>query len=485
MRRIEVGVGALVATLFSLTAPSAWAASLQPVTADWKGGANLPTDVSMYAYVPDKVAAKPPLLTLIHYCGGSAQAVKDQAAGLLKAADQYGFVIIVPSNADAQGKNGRCWDVTSAKAQKRDGGGDTHAIAQMVRYGLTQYHGNADRVYSTGDSSGGMTTELMLALYPDIFKAGSSFAGVPAGCSNVFDASGLCGLPAQTAMQWGDRVRAMYPNYTGHRPRIQLFHGDADDTIAFKNLAEGVKEWTNVLNLPTTPTSTDETLTLGNNPPHKASRQSWKNSCGYVTLDTFVEHKDAQGGGDHGPSDTLFVATYVVPFLGLDKTGDVDPEIQMCGPNGAGGGSSGGAGGTGSGGASMGGAVGRGGNAGSGGMMGGSSGGTGGAPTGTAGMSSTGGSGGAPASGGSFSAAGTSTAGSPGTSGTATTPTAGASTGASGAAASGGSGVMNGDQPADSSGCTCTIGKEQGTASFAMLGVGLALAAGLLRRRQS
>ena len=149
--------------------------------------------------------------------------------GIVSAADQYGFIIVVPTAV------GRCWDVTSNKTQTRDGGGDSHAIIQMVRYALSQYKANANRVYSTGDSSGAMMTELLLALYPDVYKAGAAFAGVPAGCANEFDGSGLCGLPAQTAQQWGDRVRAMYSGYSGHRPRVQLFHGDADGIIAYEN----------------------------------------------------------------------------------------------------------------------------------------------------------------------------------------------------------------------------------------------------------
>jgi poly(hydroxyalkanoate) depolymerase family esterase len=320
----------LGAALGVLTASPAHAASLQPVTG-WTGGVTLPADVSMYIYVPNAVATNPPILTLVHYCGGSAQAVFNQAqgGGLVSAADKYGFILVVPSNANASGANGRCWDISSKATQTRDGGGDSHAVVQMVRYTISQYHANANRVYSTGDSSGAMMTQLLLALYPDIYKAGSSFAGVPAGCSNAFDAQGLCGLPAQTAQQWGDRVRAMDPGYSGYRPRVQLFHGDADATINYKNFGEAIKEWTDVLGLSANPTSTTTGLTLGT---HQATRQTWKNACGYAVLDGFTSI-----GGDHGPSDALFVAQYVVPFLGLDQTGAVDPEIAQCGGDGGGG----------------------------------------------------------------------------------------------------------------------------------------------------
>jgi len=60
-----------------------------------------------------------------------------------------------------------------------------------------------------------------------------------------------------TGAQWGDLVRAAYPGYTGPRPRIQLWHGSVDTTVAFHNFAEAIKQWTNVLGVSETPTSTE------------------------------------------------------------------------------------------------------------------------------------------------------------------------------------------------------------------------------------
>ena len=79
----------------------------------------------------------------------------------------------------------------------------------------------------------------------------------------------------------------------------------------------------------TNPTATTMDVPLGN---HQATRQQWQNACGYLVLDGFTSL-----GGDHGPSDALFKAQYVIPFLGLDKTGAIDPEIQQCGNGGDGG----------------------------------------------------------------------------------------------------------------------------------------------------
>jgi acetylxylan esterase len=490
-----------------LLAIPAEAASLQQVS-NWNGGVSLPSDVTMWAYVPDKVVTNPPILTLIHYCGGTASAVFGQAqgGGVVKAADQYGFIIVAPSS-------GRCWDVQSNKTFTRDGGGDSHAVAQMVRFAITKYQANAERVYATGDSSGGMMTELLLGLYPDIFKGGSSMAGIPCGCRSASETgsgggySGACagGNVSHTPQEWGDIVRKMNPTYTGHRARVQLFHGDADTTIRYANHTEAIKEWTDVLGLDANPTTTDTGVQLGK---HQAKRQRWQNSCGQVVLDAFTSI-----GGDHGPSDALFLSQYLIPFLGLDKTGPVDPEVAACsgdagvsgtggqggdggamgaggsrdgGPGGSGTGGAGGRGGvSGSGGASTGivgdgGSRGRGGAAGSGGgqAMGGRSGGS----SGSGGSSAAGGaadSGGTPGSGGVAGAGGAGSGGSAGN-GSGGVPGAG---GAGGSA--GGNGSSMGSDTA-ASGCTCALGGTavRPGAFAATLAVALGLALFVFARRR-
>jgi acetylxylan esterase len=521
-RRSRVACAWFAASLLLLVAGGARAASLQQVS-NWTGGVSgLPSDVTMYIYVPDKVATNPPILTLVHYCGGTASAVFGQAqgGGVVKAADQYGFIIVAPSS-------GRCWDIVSSKTRTHDGGGDSLAIAQMVRYAITTYKADADRVYSTGDSSGGMMTELLLAVYPDIFKGGSGFAGMPAGCGTTtssaggYDGSCGGGNVTHTAQQWGDIVRAMDPGYTGHRGRLQLFHGDADGTISYKNLAESVKEWTNVLGLPTDPTSTETGLTLGT---HKATRQRWQNSCGYVVLEAITSI-----GGDHGPSDALFNSSYVIPFLGLDKTGAVDPEIAACsGDAGVGGtGGASGTGGTGAGGTgggrdggpdgsrdvgSAGGAGGiaaTGGSPGSGGVVGnGGASGSGGAPgsggsgnggnlgVGGSGAGGVSGKGGTPGSGGSQGSGGGGSGGAPGSGGVVGSG-GGAASGGSAGQGSGGTSGLGGTGGSSGStttgggsearGCGCVLGgassKQRGFLDAAVLIVGLALST-LVRRRR-
>ncbi len=244
-----------------LVAAPAGAASLQQVN-DW-GATGVPSYSKKYIYVPDKLAAKPPILVSAHSCGSTATGQMGNIPKIKAAADANGFILILPDNP---GQN--CWDVGAPNSLKHDGGGDTQAVAEMVKYALNKYNGDATRVYAMGGSSGAMLTQALMAVYPDMFVAGSARAGVPAGCwadgyasSNQWSDNCAGGKTSKTAQEWGDLARGMDPGYSGHRPRLQIIQGDADQTISFKNSAEAIKQWTNVLMLSATPTSTDMTTT--------------------------------------------------------------------------------------------------------------------------------------------------------------------------------------------------------------------------------
>jgi acetylxylan esterase len=289
--------------------------------ANWTNGVTVPSYTKMYVYVPAKLAAKPPIVVSSHSCGSSASGQAGNMTKFLAIADKNGYVMIFPDNP---GQN--CWDVGSKQALTHDGGGDPHAVAQMVRYALKQYKGDSTRVYAVGGSSGAMMTQALLGVYPEMFVAGAPRAGVPCGCwaesyasSNQWSGPCATGKVSKTAQDWGDYVRAINPNYKGHRPRVQIFHGDADATIDYNNLKEGVKEWTNVLGLPTAPTTKESIKTAA----YSYSRESWKNTCGYTVLEAWTAP-----GQPHGMT---YEEDSIIKFFGLNTVGGQDPELAACG----------------------------------------------------------------------------------------------------------------------------------------------------------
>ncbi|WP_239133232.1 extracellular catalytic domain type 1 short-chain-length polyhydroxyalkanoate depolymerase [Paractinoplanes durhamensis] len=289
-----------------VTAQEAQAASLVRVTSF---GTN-PSNLNMYVYVPDRVAAKPALLVAMHYCTGSASAVANgQFKDYETAADQYGFIIVFPEAT----RSGQCFDVYSAQALKRGGGSDPVGIMSMVDYAKSHYNVDPARVFATGTSSGAMMTNVMLADYPDVFAGGSAFMGVPATCfattgGSTWNSQCSGGQISKTAQQWGDAARAMDPGYTGAYPRMQVWHGTTDTTLNYNNFGEEIKQWTNLSGVGQTPAQTD------------TPRSGWtRTGYGNNGLQPPVEGISVAGVGHSLPTSGMIA--YAVAFLGLDNPG--------------------------------------------------------------------------------------------------------------------------------------------------------------------
>ncbi|CAG8975957.1 hypothetical protein HYALB_00007088 [Hymenoscyphus albidus] len=214
-----------------------------------------PTNAGMYIYVPSKKLTPAPIIVAIHYCTGTANAYFSNSK-YATLADTKGFIVIYPQSPSSGG----CWDVASKASLTHEGGGDSKTIVNMVDYAVTNYGGDRDKVFATGSSSGAMMTNVLAGAYPNIFKAGSSYSGVPDGCFYVSSATAGMATPGwnndcangksvKTAQQWGDLTRSYYPGYNGTYPKMLIWHGTADTTLGYPNFAEALKQWSNIFNL--------------------------------------------------------------------------------------------------------------------------------------------------------------------------------------------------------------------------------------------
>lgn len=320
---IRTALVTLVSTLLVAIAgvvfpPMASAASLREVTGF---GAN-PGGMRMHVYVPDTRPASPAIVVAMHGCGGSGPGFHS-GSEFASLADRYGFIVIYPS-AQQQAGFGNCFDTWSDAAKRRGGGSDPVSIVSMVTYVEQTFGGDPNRVFATGSSSGGMMTNHMLALYPDVFKAGAAFMGVPFNCfANAADyppGASRCtgGSMNRTPQEWGDAVRQAFPGYTGPRPRIQLWHGTADTLVPYSLLQEEIEQWTNVFGLSQTPTSTDT-------PQPNWNRRRYADTAGTVQVEAY----SIQGAGHSLPASGM--AASAIAFFGLDSSGPgPGPEPGTC-----------------------------------------------------------------------------------------------------------------------------------------------------------
>jgi len=298
----------LIATVILLSSIPSWAVTVTQIASF---GTN-PTNLNMYIYIPPNVKTHPPILVALHACHGNANGIVNDWASY---GTQYGFIIIYPDNPKA---SDGCFDVHSTGTLTHNGGGDALGIVSMVKYAIKTYNADSTRVYSAGYSSGGMMTNVLLGSYPDVFKAGTAFAGVPFGCfGGAADNLGWCatcatGKVTHTAAEWGDMVRAAFPGYTGPRPRMQVWHGTADVTLNYVNFGEEIKQWTNVLGVSQTPTSTE-----ANQPQSGMTRTRYATSAGVVEVEAISE-----AGKTH--SNIVRPSNLAITWLGLDKVTNID-----------------------------------------------------------------------------------------------------------------------------------------------------------------
>jgi poly(hydroxyalkanoate) depolymerase family esterase len=295
-------------------APAVAAAALTEVT---NFGTN-PSNLQMYVYVPNSVAARPAVVVAVHYCTGSGPVFYSNTE-YASLADRYGFIVIYPSVT----RSSKCFDVSSPQALTRGGGSDPVGIKSMVDWVTRTYNADTGRVFATGVSSGAMMTNVLLGDYPDVFAGGSAFAGVPFGCfatTNGSEWNSECaqGRVIHTPQEWGNLVRNAYPGYTGPRPRMQLWHGTADDTLRYPNFGEMIKQWTNVQGLTQTPSATD------------SPQSGWTRTRYGATGDKAPVEAISLQGVTHDVMKSGMAAR-VITFFGLDGGGTVpQPPAGPC-----------------------------------------------------------------------------------------------------------------------------------------------------------
>ncbi|HET9380499.1 MAG TPA: PHB depolymerase family esterase, partial [Streptomyces sp.] len=180
------------------------------------------------------------------------------------------------------------------------------SVAQMVDRQLADVSGAPSRVYVTGLSAGGGMTSVMMAAYPEKFAAGGVVAGLPYGCAQAAGSPYVCMYvgATQTPQQWGDRVRAARPGYTGAWPTLTVLQGTADYTVKAVNMSDLVEQWTNVHGADQSADVSDSVAGY----PHKIYR---------------------------GPAGNAVVETYEITGMGHGQPVDPGTGAEQCGTAGA------------------------------------------------------------------------------------------------------------------------------------------------------
>jgi feruloyl esterase len=126
----------------------------------------------------------------------------------------------------------------------------------MTQAAISRFGSDPRRVFVVGLSAGGAMAAALLAAYPDVFTAGASVAGLPVGAAH----SGMQAMlrmvsagPNQSPEAWAAQARAAAPaDFAGPWPRLSVWQGQADMTVAPENGTLLATQWQALHGLSTT-----------------------------------------------------------------------------------------------------------------------------------------------------------------------------------------------------------------------------------------
>lgn len=267
-----------------------------------------PGGLKVYAHVPGGMPASAPLVVALHGCTQSA--ADYMKVGWDPLADQQKFYVLYPEVQTGQ----KCFGWYDPAHNGR-GQGEAASIVQAVQAMQARYGIDSSRVFVTGLSAGAAMTAVMLATYPDVFSAGAAIAGIPYRCATgITDAYSCMGGKDETGKVQGDRVRAAFPGYSGARPRLSIWQGDADWTVRPQNATEMLEQFADVAGVDLT---VDATRTMGT-----ATQAEYRDGAGVTRVELWTL-KGMGHGTPVAPSKGCGTAGAYILDVGVCSTGEI------------------------------------------------------------------------------------------------------------------------------------------------------------------
>ena len=255
--------------------------ALAPAIAEVTGFGSNPGALKMFEYVPAGLPAGAPLVVVLHGC--TEGATNAATTGWSELADLAKFAVVYPEQQTANNP-AKCFNWAGEYGDPSNiqrGKGENLSIKQMVDKAIAAHGSDSKRVFVVGFSAGGGTAAIMAATYPDVFAGGATLAGIPFDCTTTYAEVNGCMKPGKTktAADWAALVKAADPGFAGPWPRMSIWQGSADTTVAPANRMELVKQWAGVHGVDAASPVTDTV--------DGQSHAVYKDSAGKVLVETY------------------------------------------------------------------------------------------------------------------------------------------------------------------------------------------------------
>ncbi|MBS0618894.1 MAG: PHB depolymerase family esterase [Spirochaetes bacterium] len=275
-----------------------------------------PGNLRMQLYTPTRISAKKKtsLVVALHGCGGSAAQFSN--AGFNELADKYGFYVLYPEQKE---ENHRllCFHQRIA-SNPAAGEREFDSIMQMIRFMIAERHGNADRIFIVGFSSGGQVANILAATYPNMFRA---LAIIGAGgyiCE--WEHAGIADFaPCFEFDEEHPQKKTVSRGKLPKRwPRASIWHGTADKNVFFYTMQMAIGQWKRVHRI----TRSSVRRTLGD----IFHYETWKNARGRTVVEAYTMQDTAHTipvtktcgrAGGFFKEETICFAEKAIEFFGL------------------------------------------------------------------------------------------------------------------------------------------------------------------------
>ncbi len=217
-------------------------------------------------------------MVVLHGCTQTA-AGYDHGSGWSRLAEEEGFAVLLPEQRRTNNAN-LCFNWFVPEDVTRDRG-EALSIRQMIEAMVTKHGLDRRRVFVTGLSAGGAMAAVMLATYPEVFAGGAVIAGLAYGSASTipeaFDRMRGHGGPSEPELQ---RRLAQASLRKGPWPKISIWQGTADHTVAPENADALVAQWQGVHRIAASP-ARKETI-------DGQTRQVWRDADGHAVIEKYT-----------------------------------------------------------------------------------------------------------------------------------------------------------------------------------------------------